>query len=122
MGIITNENKIPESFSSIKSKMNSRIKFTIEMMNEALEDICKNKELYSAKDRLKATQDYLALFIRLENEIQKEIEHKETMKHRKLTTKIKQHEVNELEDNQITSGLTPINQSKFSPTIGGSFS
>ena len=55
MGITTNENKIPESFSSIKSKMNSRIRFTIEMMNEALEDICKNKELYSAKDRLKVT-------------------------------------------------------------------
>ena len=102
--------------------MNSRIKFSIEMMNEALEDICKNKELYSAKDRLKATQDYLALFIRLENEIQKEVEHKETMKHRKLTTKIKQHEVNELEDSQITSGLAPINQSKFSPTMSGGFS
>ena len=51
-----------------KSKMNSRIRFTIEMMNEALEDICKNKELYSAKDRLKATQDYLALFIFKSNE------------------------------------------------------
>lgn len=115
------ESKIPETFQSIKSKMNGKIRFVVEQMNEALDEICTSKE-YTAKDKLKATQEYLSVFLRLENEIQKELEHKEVIKNRRLTNKIKQIEVSELEDNQFTDSIKPINQSKFSPTMSGNFS
>ena len=115
------ESRIPETFSTIKSKMNGNIRFAIEQMNLALDEVCASRE-YTAKDKLKATQDYLSMFMRLENEIMKEQEFKETMKHRKLTTKIKQAEVADIEEKDITTGLTPLNRSKFSPSMSGNFS
>lgn len=105
---------IPESFTSIKSKMNRNVRFAVEQMNEALEAICRDQSI-SAKDKMRASQDFLSMYMRLENEIMKEQEYREVMKHRKLTTKIKQAEVDD-----ITEGdepLKPINQSKFSPTM-----
>lgn len=107
---------IPESFFSIKSKMNRNVKFAVEQMNLALEAIC-NDPTMGAKDKLKATQDFLSMYLRLENEIMKEAEHKETIKNRKLTNKIKQHEVLELEEDSVDKGFKPVNQSKFSPTM-----
>ena len=107
---------LPETFSSIKAKMNSNIPFVIEHMNLSLKDMCSDDEV-KAKDKLKATQDYLALYMRLDNEIAREKEQREIMKQRKLNTRIKQAEVNEIEDNALDVGFKPIVQSKFSPTM-----
>lgn len=107
---------IPETFLSIKAKMNSNIKFAIEEMNKSLEEMCADVET-KPKDKLKATQDYLALYLRLENEIMREREHKEIMKQRKLNTKIKQSEVAKIEDEELSDGFKPVNQVKFSATM-----
>lgn len=107
---------IPESFTSIKAKMNKNVRFAIDQMNLALESLCVDP-LVSAKEKLKASQDFLAMYMRLENEIMKEQEHKEVMKHRRLNTKIKQAEVNELEETTIDKNFKPVNQSKFNPTM-----
>lgn len=110
---------LPESFTSIKSKMNKNVRFAVEQMNKSLEALC-GDPLVSDKDKMKASQDFLAMYMRLENEIMKESEHKEVMKHRKLTTKIKQAEVAEIEGDDGDDGeksLKPINQSKFSSTM-----
>lgn len=107
---------IPESFTSIKAKMNKNVRFAIDQMNLALENLCTDP-MVSAKEKLKASQDFLAMYMRLENEIMKEQEHKEVMKHRRLNTKIKQAEVDELEESNLDKSLKPINQSKFSTTM-----
>ena len=107
---------IPESFTSIKAKMNRNVKFAIEQMNLALENLCNDTQV-SAKEKLKASQDFLSMYLRLENEIMKEAEHREIMKQRKLNTKIKQHEVSEIEEDSVDKGFKPVNQSKFSPTM-----
>ena len=63
---------IPESFFSIKSKMNRNVKFAVEQMNLALEAICNDPQM-GAKDKLKATQDFLSMYLRLENEIMRQL-------------------------------------------------
>lgn len=108
--------KMPENYVSIKSKMNSRVAFAIEHMNSSLEDLCLS-EFTKPKDKLKATQDYLALFLRLENEIQREKESKENMKLRKLNTRIKEVEVARLENPTDSLVDQAAYQSKFSPTM-----
>ena len=108
--------KLPETFSSIKAKMNSKVGFAVEEMNDSLEKLCLDPDV-KAKDKLKATQDYLALYMRLENEIQREKEARENMKQRKLNTRIKEAEVERIEN---PSGVIPdsaIVQSKFRPTM-----
>ena len=42
---------------------------------------------------------------------------KKNIKNKKLTNKIKQAEVADIEDENFVKGITPINQSKFSPTM-----
>lgn len=111
-----NMSSFPESFTSIKSKMNKNVRFAVEQMNKSLEALCGDPQV-SDKDKMKASQDFLAMYMRLENEIMKESEHKEVMKHRKLTTKIKQAEVAEIEGDDGEKSLKPINQSKFSSTM-----
>ena len=90
--------------------------FAIEQMNLALERMCKDTQV-SDKDKLNATQNYIALYLRLENEKMREIEHREAMKLKKLTTRIKQVELDDIEGGGIDKKLAPINQSKFSPTM-----
>ena len=108
--------RLPETFETVRVKMGGKIAFVLEQQDLALESICSSDE-FSAKDKLKATQDYLMLWIRLQNEVQKEQEFKENIKNKKLTNKIKQAEVADIEDENFVKGITPINQSKFSPTM-----
>lgn len=108
--------KLPETFTSIKSKMNSNVAFAIEHMNANLEAICKDESI-KAITKLKATQDYLALFMRLENEIQREREAKEMMKQRKLNTRIKESEVAAIENPLGNPADKALSASKFSPTM-----
>ena len=75
--------RLPETFETVKAKMGSKIAFVLEQQDLALEKIC-NSDEFSAKDKLKATQDYLMLWIRLQNEVQKEQEFKENIKNKKL--------------------------------------
>lgn len=108
--------KLPETFTSIKAKMNSKVATTIEYMNDNLELLCEDPDI-KPLTKLKATQDYLALYMRLENEIQRERESKEMMKQRKLNTRIKEAEVHNIEN---PTGVTPddaLLQSRFSPTM-----
>ena len=65
--------RLPETFETVRVKMGSKIAFVLEQQDLALEKICSSDE-FSAKDKLKATQDYLMLWIRLQNEVQKEQE------------------------------------------------
>ena len=89
-------------------------------MNDALKAMCEDIDT-SPKEKLKATQDYLALFMKLENEVHKEKENREITKQRKLNTKIKEYELSRLEGED--EGIpVEINQSKFSPTMSGSVS
>lgn len=107
---------LPETFKSIKSKMNSSVAFAVKHMNSSLEELCLDENV-KAKDKLKATQGYLALYMRLENEIQGEKEATETMKQRKLNTRIKEAEVERIEN---PTGVVPdpaLSQSKFRPTM-----
>lgn len=106
---------LPEDFRSIKAKMNGKVSFAVEHMNNALVNLCEDPSVKS-KDKLKATQDYLALFMKLENEIQREKEHKEMMKQRKLNTRIKEVEVFNAE-NPSGSVDVAVNASKFSPKM-----
>jgi hypothetical protein len=119
--IVTIKNKLPETFTSMKAKMNSNVSTAIEAMNKALLDMCSDEDT-KAKDKLKATQDYLALYMRLESEIQREKESRETMKQRKLNTRIKEAQVAEIENTE-EGGVRDIalSQSKFNPTMGSSF-
>ena len=114
---INHNSKIPETFTSMKAKMNGNVKFAIEQMNLALVDMCDDTEV-KARDKLKATQEYLALYMKLENEIQREKEARETMKQRKLNTRIKEAEVARIEvEEQDSSIPTAIMQSKFDPSM-----
>lgn len=88
---------LPESLTSVKSKVNTKVKFALEQMNKALEEICASTDT-SAKDKFKIAQDYVLLYIRLENEVMKEAEHKENMKQKKFETKIKQYRALEAAD------------------------
>jgi hypothetical protein len=108
--------RFPETFLSMKAKMNTMVSFAIENMNTSLEDLCNDKAT-SPKVKLKATQEYLALYMKLENEIQREKESKEMMKQRRLNTKIKEAEVANIEN--PTGGVMDeaVKQSKFSPTM-----
>lgn len=112
--------ELPETFTSIRAKMNGNVKFAIDEMNKALTDMCSSEDV-SSKEKLRATQDYLALFMRLESEVSKEKEQREIMKQRKLNTRIKESEVAkiEAEEEGVPSAIV---QSKFSPTMGDSFS
>lgn len=112
--------ELPETFTSIRAKMNGNVKFAIDEMNKALTAMCSSEDV-SAKEKLRATQDYLALFMRLESEVSKEKEQREIMKQRKLNTRIKESEVAkiEAEEEGVPSAIV---QSKFSPTMEGSFS
>ena len=65
--------RLPETFETVRVKMGSKIAFVLEQQDLALESIC-NSDEFSAKDKLKATQDYLMLWIRLQNEVQKIID------------------------------------------------
>lgn len=106
---------LPEDFRSIKAKMNGKVGFAIEHMNSALVNLCEDSAV-KAKDKLKATQDYLALFMKLENEIQREKEHREMMKQRRLNTRIKEVEVLNVENPSGTVD-TAVNAAKFSPKM-----
>ena len=50
-------------------------------------------------------------------EIQKQEDHRESMRYRKMVSKIKQHELNELDDAELTDSIKPVNMSKFDPTM-----
>lgn len=106
---------LPETFTSIKAKMNTKVPYAIEQMNLALEQMCESVET-KPKDKLKATQDYLGMYIQLQNQIARESQEREMSKQRKLNTIIKQAEVAGLEDDG-DKGLAPIAQSRFSPTM-----
>ena len=107
--------ELPETFTSIRAKMNGNVKFAIDEMNKALMDMCSSKDV-SSKEKLRATQDYLALFMRLESEVSKEKEQREIMKQRKLNTRIKESEVAkiEAEEEGVPSAIV---QSKFSSSM-----
>lgn len=107
--------ELPETFTSIRAKMNGNVKFAIDEMNKALMDMCSSEDV-SSKEKLRATQDYLALFMRLESEVSKEKEQREIMKQRKLNTRIKESEVAkiEAEEEGVPSAIV---QSKFSASM-----
>ena len=110
--------ELPETFTSIRAKMNGNVKFAIDNMNDALKAMCEDIDT-SPKEKLKATQDYLALFMKLENEVHKEKENREITKQRKLNTKIKEYELDKLSsENEEANGIpNAVMQAKFSPTM-----
>ena len=107
---------LPETFTSIKAKISPNVKVAIEAMNQALLDVCADPDV-KPQAKLKVTQDYLALYMKLENEIMKEAEHREVMKHKRLQTKIKQTEAMDKEKESEEDGFSPIVQSRFSPSM-----
>lgn len=109
-------NNVAITFSQLKLKMGGNVLFALEEMNKALLSACADP-LTSNKEKFRMTQDYLALYVRLENEIQKQEDHRESMRYRKMVSKIKQHELNELDEDSLTDSIRPINQSKFKPTM-----
>lgn len=107
---------IKETFTSIKSKMNNNVSLAVDAMNQSLEAVVNDPEA-SAKFKLKVSQDYLGLYLKLINEELKEREHHEIMRQRKLNTIIKQDEVRNLQEDKSSDGEETINQAKFSPTM-----
>lgn len=108
--------KPKETFTSIKAKMNNNVSVAVDAMNVALQDIIANEDI-SAKVKLKVSQDYLGLYLKLINEEMKESEHREIMRQRKLNTLIKQDEVRNLQEDKEGAGQETVNQAKFSPTM-----
>ena len=108
--------ELPETFTSIRAKMNGNVKFAIDNMNDALKAMCEDIDT-SPKEKLKATQDYLALFMKLENEVHKEKENREITKQRKLNTKIKEYELDKLSGEGEENSRMPMEvmQAKFDP-------
>jgi preprotein translocase subunit SecA len=92
--------RLPETFETVRVKMGGKIAFVLEQQDLALEKICSSDE-FSAKDKLKATQDYLMLWIRLQNEVQKEQEFKENIKNKnELIHDLKEKAVKLYEDKE----------------------
>ena len=110
--------ELPETYTSIRAKMNGNVAFAIEQMNLALKAICSDPD-GSPKDKLKATQDYLGLFMKLENDVHKEKEQREVTKQRKLNTKIKEYEVAKIEEEMGEGDNIPsaVMQAKFNPNM-----
>ena len=107
---------LPESFTSIQAKMNKNVKFAIDQMNSSLEAICADEKV-SASSKFKVATEYLTLYMRLENEKMKEAEHKEILKNRKLSNKLKQVEVDEVSGVTSSDRNVSSNKGFFSPTM-----
>lgn len=70
---------MPETAKTIKSKLNSNVRYALEVMQTCLED----KELSSDK-RYKIASDYLSLYFRMDSEVRKEEEHRINMRYKRV--------------------------------------
>lgn len=95
--------RLPESATSIQSKMNDRIAKVVEAMNVALDKLCADEEASPSKI-LGECQKYLGLYLQLDNHKMKEVEHREMMKLKRLQTKEKQILVNGMDEDSSGKG------------------
>jgi len=108
--------RLPITTAQIKAKMNSSMELAIKMAGDALEEVSQDLEA-KPTTKFKMAQDYIAMFISVDNHIMKEENHRAEKKLKALNEQIKRHDLNEKEgvgsDNQ--DEFKPVNQSKFSP-------
>lgn len=94
----------------IKAKMNSDVELAIQILRDGLV----SKEI-SAKDKIKLANDYLGLFLKLDDKIIRDEFNKEALKQTKLKTLSLQNDLHEKENEEFLEQTKPLNQPKFSP-------
>ena len=110
--------RLPITTAQIKAKMNSSMELAIKMAGDALEAVSQDNEA-KPTTKFKMAQDYIAMFISVDNHIMKEENHRAEKKLKALNEQIKRHDLNKKEgvgsDNQ--DEFKPVNQSKFNPNM-----
>ncbi|QEP53199.1 putative DNA helicase [Acinetobacter phage BS46] len=94
----------------IKAKMNSDVELAIQILRDGLV----SKEI-SAKDKIKLANDYLGLFLKLDDKIIRDEFNKEALKQTKLKTLSLQGDLYTEKSEKLLDETTPLNQPKFSP-------
>lgn len=94
----------------IKAKMNSDVELAIQILRDGLV----SKEI-SAKDKIKLANDYLGLFLKLDDKIIRDEFNKEALKQTKLKTLSLQGDLHKEKSEKLLDETTPLNQPKFSP-------
>lgn len=94
----------------VKAKMNSDVELAIQIMKDGL-----RSEFLNAKDKFKLANDYLGLFFKLDEKIQRDEEFKESMKFKKLKNKALQNQIEQQEQDEFGNKVVPLNQPKFNP-------
>ena len=110
--------RLPITTAQIKAKMNSSMELAIKMAGDALEAVSQDNEA-KPTTKFKMAQDYIAMFISVDNHIMKEENHRAEKKLKALNEQIKRHDLNEKEGNTSSSvnEFVEVNQSKFKPTM-----
>ncbi|QXM18468.1 hypothetical protein Phab24_id022 [Acinetobacter phage Phab24] len=94
----------------IKAKMNSDVELAIQILRDGLV----SKEI-SAKDKIKLANDYLGLFLKLDDKIIRDEFNKEALKQSKLKTLSVQNDLDQREGEQLLEDARPLAAPKFSP-------
>lgn len=97
---------------TIRAKLIGELDTAIEAMKIALRDAS-----LSSKDRYKIASDYLGWIMKVEDKILRDEDHAETMKFKKLKTKIASQEFEEREVESFGQSVKPLNQPKFTPFL-----
>lgn len=92
----------------VRARLQKNVEKALDIMENCMADTSLN-----SKDRYKIASDYLGWFIKIENEIMKAEDHRESMKLKRLTTLIKEVEYDELVADQEELPK-PNTDSKFS--------
>lgn len=92
----------------VRARLQKNVEKALDIMETCMADTRLNP-----KDRYKIASDYLGWFIKIENEIMKAEDHRESMKLKRLTTLIKEVEYDELVADQEELPK-PNTDSKFS--------
>ena len=110
--------RLPITTAQIKAKMNSSMELAIKMAGDALEAVSQDLEA-KPTTKFKMAQDYIAMFISVDNHIMKEENHRAEKKLKALNEQIKRHDLNEKEGSPSSSvnEFVEVNQSKFKPTM-----
>lgn len=93
----------------IKAKMNSDVELAIQILRDGLV----SKEI-SAKDKIKLANDYLGLFLKLDDKIIRDEFNKEALKQTKLKTLSLQGDLYKEKSEKLLEETEPLNQPKFS--------
>lgn len=94
----------------IKAKMNSDVELAIQILRDGLVS-----DKLSTKDKIKLANDYLGLFLKLDDKIIRDEFNKEALKQTKLKTLSLQGDLYTEKSERILDETRPLDEYKFSP-------